>query len=440
MNKKVIIGIVVLVVAAGIVFGFTVLKRSNSNGLQYEKAAIDKGTVTALVDTTGTLNPVTIVDIGSQVSGKIENIYVDFNSQIKAGQVLAELEQLNFQTKVQQNEANYLSSVAAVEKSKVSLENSKRKHERAKSLFEKELISYEEFESAEVQYFSAKADLQSSEARLEQAKAQLDTSKVDLTYTIIKSPIDGVVINRNVNVGQTVAASFQAPVLFQVANDLTKMQVECSVDEADIGRVKEGQTAQFTVDAFPNDNFTGIVKQVRYSPEVIQNVVTYTTIVDVENPEMKLRPGMTATISIVVGEAKNALRVPNSALRFQPPPEVIQALFEEMRREMQTKRGQTANADGQQEGRRPQGNFQMAQGSRGMRSRSPDRARVWIQEETGKLKMISIRTGVTDNTYTEITGGEIKEGQEVITGENAQATSSSNRNSSNLRRGMMFMR
>jgi HlyD family secretion protein len=440
MNKKVLIGIIILVVAAGIVFGFTVLRRTNGNGMQYELATIGKGTVTALVDTTGTLNPVTIVDIGSQVSGKIENIYVDFNSQVKAGQVLAELEQLNFQTKVQQNEANYSSSVAALEKSKVSLENSKKKYDRAKSLFEKELLSYEEFEAAETQYFSAKADLQSSEARLEQAKAQLDTSKVDLTYTIIKSPIDGVVINRNVNVGQTVAASLQAPVLFQVANDLTKMQVECSVDEADIGKVREGQLARFTVDAFPDDRFSGIVKQVRYSPEVIQNVVTYTTIVDVENPEMKLRPGMTATIAIVVGEAKNALRVPNSALRFQPPPEVLQALIAEMRREMQAKKEQTAQADGQSEKRRPQGNFQMGQDSRGMGSRMRDRARVWTQDETGKLKMVFIRTGVTDNTYTEITGGELKEGMEVITGESSQSTSTSNRASSNLRRGMMFMR
>ncbi len=439
MNKKVIIGIVVLVVAAGIVFGFTYFNRNNNNGLQYEKATIDKGTVTALVDTTGTLNPVTIVDIGSQVSGKIENIYVDFNSQVKAGQILAELEQLTFQTKVQQNEANHLSSVASLKKSKVSLENSKKKYGRAKSLFEKDLISYEELESAEVQYLSAKADLQSNEARLEQAKAQLDTSKVDLSYTIIKSPINGVVINRNINVGQTVAASFQAPVLFQVANDLTKMQVECSVDEADIGRVKEGQTAQFTVDAFPDENFTGVVKQVRYSPEVIQNVVTYTTIVDVENPDIKLRPGMTATISVVVGEAKNALRVPNSALRFQPPPEVLQTLFEEMRREMQTKREQSAQADGQSENRRPQGNFQMGQGSGRMGSRSRDRARVWLQDEEGKLRMVFIRTGVTDNVYTEITGGDLKEGMEVITGESAQATSS-NRSSSNLRRGMMFMR
>lgn len=439
MNKKALIGIVVLIVAAGIVFGYTVLKGKRANGVTYEKAAIDRGNITALVDTTGTLNPVTIVDVGSQVSGKILKIHVDFNSQVKEGQILARIDQSPFLTQVQQSEANYLSSQASLEKAKVNLTNSEKQYNRAKSLFDKELISFEEFETIEVQYFSAKADLQSNEARLEQAKAQLDASKVDLEYTIIKSPIDGVVINRNVNEGQTVAASFQAPVLFQVANDLTKMQVECSVDEADIGKVIEGQTARFTVDAFPDDRFTGIVKQVRYSPEVIQNVVTYTTIVDVENPGMKLRPGMTATISIVVGESQNALRVPNTALRFQPPPEALQAIFEEMRQEMQAKRAQTAQTGGQQEGRRPQGSFPMGQGSGAMGSRMRDRARIWIQDDTGKLKMVFIRTGVTDNSFTEITGGDIEEGQEVITGENAQAASS-NRNSSNLRRGMMFMR
>ena len=444
MNKKLIIGIVVLVIAAGIVFGFTVLKRSNGNGLQYEKTAVDRGTITALVDTTGTLNPVTIVDVGSQVSGKILKIYVDFNSQVKEGQLLAEIDQSPFLTKVQQNEANYQSSKASLEKSRVTLANAEKQYNRAKSLFDKELISFEEFESSEVQYFSAKADLQSNEARLEQAKAQLDASKVDLEYTIIKSPIDGVVINRNVNEGQTVAASFQAPVLFQIANDLTKMQVECSVDEADIGKVKEGQRVRFTVDAFPNDNFNGVVRQVRYSPEVIQNVVTYTTIVDVENPEMKLRPGMTATVSIVVGEAQNALRIPNSALRFQPPPEVMLALFEEMKRERQAARSESAQAEGQPTKQRPQQaqpGFQSPSqmGAGGMRERMRDMGRVWIEDESGKLKMVFVKTGVTDNIYTEITGGEIKEGTEVITGEAAQ-TASSDRQSNDLRRGMMFMR
>ena len=446
MNKKVIIGIIVLVVAVGIVFGFTVLKRNNNNGFLYEKAAIDRGTITALVDTTGTLNPVTIVDVGSQVSGKILKIYVDFNSQVTEGQIIAEIDQSPFLTKVKQNEANYLSSRASLEKSKVTLSNSEKQYSRAKSLFEKELISYEEFESTEVQYFSAKADLQSNEARLEQAKAQLDASKVDLDYTIIKSPIDGVVINRNVNEGQTVAASFQAPVLFQIANDLTKMQVECSVDEADIGKVKEGQNVQFTVDAFPDDNFKGVVRQVRYSPEVLQNVVTYTTIVDVENPEMKLRPGMTATVSIVVGEAQNALRVPNAALRFQPPTEVMLALFEEMKRERQAARGSGDQAEGQSAKQKPQqaasSNFQsrFQTGSGGRRGQMRDMGRLWIEDEAGKLKMVFVRTGVTDNIYTEIIGKNVQEGMEVITGENAQNASSNRQSDSRRPPGMMFMR
>jgi HlyD family secretion protein len=445
MKKKVIIGAVVIVVIAGIVFGFTYFNRNGNSDLKYEKAVIDKGTITALVDTTGTLNPVTIVDVGSQVSGKIDKIYVDFNSQVKQGQLLAEIDQSPFLTKVQQNEANFLSSEAAVEKAKVTLENTEKQYERAKSMFDKELISFEQFEATETQYFAAKSDVLAARARLEQAKAQLDASKVDLEYTIIKSPIDGVVINRNINAGQTVAASFQAPVLFQIANDLTKMQVECSVDEADIGKVKEGQKVRFTVDAFPDENFNGTVRQVRYSPEVIQNVVTYTTIVDVENPEMKLRPGMTATVSIVVGEAQNALRVLNSALRFQPSPEVLQALFEEMRRERQTAGGGSSPAEGQTTNKRtPQtaqagrpSNFQMGSGA--MREGMRDRARVWIEDENGKLHMLFIRTGVTDNIYTEITGGDIEEGQEVIIGENGGGESSSRR-SSDLRRGMMFMR
>jgi len=291
------------------------------------------------------------------------------------------------------------------------------------------LISFEEKESIETQYYSAMADIQSSEARLEQAESQLDSSKVDLTYTIIKSPIDGVVISRRVNIGQTVAASLQAPVLFQIANDLSKMQVECSVDEADIGKVKEGQKVRFTVDAFPNENFTGKVSQVRYSPEIVQNVVTYTTIVEVSNPEMKLRPGMTATVSVVTGEAKNVLRVPNSALRFSPSlsPEEMQALMADMRKEMRERRGgseRTAGShqggDPQRQGSRRPGSGQQASGMRGSGMRGTQMrqfARVWMEDENGKLKMAFVRTGVTDNSNTEIVSGNLKEGQLVITGE-----------------------
>ena len=331
MKKRIIFGIFIIVVITGVVLGLTVFKNGKGNGALYKKEALKIGDVEALVVTTGTLNPVTIVDVGSQVSGKIKNLYVDFNSKVTTGQILVELDQELFEARIQQDEANYNSSVASLEKSKVTLENTKKRYDRTKALFEKELISFEEMESAEVSYFNAQADLKSTEARLEQAQSQLDSSKVDLTYTVIRSPIDGVVINRNVNIGQTVAASLQAPVLFQIANDLSKMQVECIVDEADIGRVKEGQKVRFGVDAFPDDEFEGIVSQVRYSPVVQQNVVTYTTIVAVENPELKLMPGMTATISIVTGEARNVLLIPNSALRFAPDlsSEELRALYQE---------------------------------------------------------------------------------------------------------------
>ncbi len=248
-----------------------------------------------------------------------------------------------------------------------------------------------------------------------------------------------MVIDRRVNIGQTVAASLQAPVLFQIANDLSKMQVECSVDEADIGKVKEGQKVRFTVDAFPNENFTGTVSQVRYAPEIVQNVVTYTTIVEVSNPEMKLRPGMTATVSVVTGEAKNVLRVPNSALRFNPSlsPEEMQALMASMRQEMRERRGGSDRAErsrarpeggsqrqaSQRQASQRPGSGQQASGMRGFGMRGTQMrhfARVWFEDENGKLKMAFVRTGVTDNSFTEIVSGNLKEGQLVITGETSK--------------------
>jgi len=432
MKKKIIIGAAILVIIAGVVLVLSLFSRNKNDISKYEKKAIDKGDIEALVITTGSLNPVTTVDVGSQVSGKIDKLYVDFNSRVKEGQVIAELDQAQFITRVKQNEANYQSAEASLKKTKVTLDNTKKKYDRAMNLFKKDLISFEEKEAIETQYYSAMADIQSSEARLEQAESQLDSSKVDLTYTIIKSPIDGVVINRRVNIGQTVAASFQAPVLFQIANDLSKMQVECSVDEADIGKVKEGQKVRFTVDAFPDENFTGKVSQVRYAPEIVQNVVTYTTIVEVDNPEMKLRPGMTATASVVTGEAKNVLRVSNSALRFNPSlsPEEMRELMESMRQEMRERRGGSSRPEGtspggdahRQAAQRP-GSGQHASGMRGFSMQGAQVrqfARVWIEDESGKLKMVFVRTGVTDNSYTEIVSGSLKEGQFVITGETSE--------------------
>ncbi|MBU4199728.1 MAG: efflux RND transporter periplasmic adaptor subunit [Verrucomicrobia bacterium] len=429
MKKKLILALILIVVVIGAVLAVTVFKKSNGNGIVYKKEKIDRGNIQALVITTGTLNPVTLVDVGSQVSGKIEQINVDFNSHVKKGEIIARIEQLIFLTKVQQNEANYDSAKASVDKAEVMLEINRKNFERSLSLAEKDLISFEEKEKSEADYSNGKAELQSQIARLAQAKSQLDTSKVDLGYTVIRSPIDGFVVNRNINEGQTVAASFNAPLLFQIANDLTKMQVECSVDEADIGKVSEGQAVQFTVDAFPNDRFRGEVRQVRYSPVIEQNVVTYTTIVGVDNPDMKLRPGMTATVNIITGEARNALRVPNSALRYMP--DLSQ---EELRALMQERFG--GSRPGGQGSAPREGSQASGQRQGGMR----DMSRVWIEDENGKLKMVFFKTGVTDNTFSEIVSGDITEGTEIITG--IDTSSGNNRNSrNNPARGMMqFMR
>jgi HlyD family secretion protein len=440
MKKGIIIGAVILVVIVCVIVGLTVFSRGDNNKTKYKTGAVDRGDIEALVTSSGTLNPVTTVEVGSQVSGKIDKLYADFNSHVKEGQLLAEIDQSQFLTKLKQNEANYQSAVASLAKAKVTLENSKKKYERALSLFEKNLISYEEKDAAETEFYNNQAELQASQARLEQAKSALDSSRVDLTYTIIKSPIDGVVISRNVNVGQTVAASFQAPVLFTIANDLTQMQVECSVDEADIGKVKEGQNVRFTVDAFPEERFAGTVKQVRYSPQVVQNVVTYTTVVEVKNPELKLLPGMTATVSIISGEARNALRVPNAALRFNPnlSAEEMKKIAESMRQQFAARSGEREGGSNQQNqqnrasrpegsssqrqgGQRPSGgegqqSFMMggSGGSGGQTRRGG--ARVWIEDANGKLKPVFLRTGVTDNNFTEVVSGDLKEGQLVITG------------------------
>jgi HlyD family secretion protein len=465
MKKKIIWIVVVLVIIAGSVLGVTLIKKGKNGAVKYRKEAVGRGDIEAIVVTSGTLNPIELTDVGSQVSGKIDKLYADYNSQVTKGQIVSELELEPLQMKIQQNEANYQSRVASLERARVTLDNLKKKYDRALSLFDKKLLSYEEKETAEANYLSAKTDVTSAEASLSQAKTQLDLSKVDLSYAVIRSPVDGIVITRKVNVGQTIQASMTAPVLFQVATDLTKMKVECDVDEADIGKVKEGQKARFTVEAFPNETFNGSVQQVRYASQTVQNVVTYTTVINVENPEKKLRPGMTATVSIVVGEARNVLRIPNSALRFTP--NITQAELEKMMKEMGERMmaqrssqggpaGQTGaapQAEGAQqqqqqvrtgEGQRfqIQGGLQMGGRSGGGQGGQRRQAsRVWIQDKNGKLSMVFIRPGITDNTYTEILRGEFKEGDEVIVGQQGPSTSVSTQQSGSGRPpgGMMFI-
>jgi HlyD family secretion protein len=467
MKKKIIWIIVALVIVAGAILGLTVFRNGKNGEIKYKTETIARGDVEALVVTSGTLNPIEIVDVGAQVSGKIEKLFADFNSPVTKGQIVAELDQEPLKMKIAQNEANYNSRMASLERSKVSLSQAEKGYERAKSLFAKELISIEEMDTAEAGFLGAKSDVISAEASLSQAKSTLDLSKVDLTYAVIRAPVDGVIIVRKVNVGQTLQSSYTAPLLFQVATDMTKMKVECSVDESDIGKVKEGQKVRFTVEAYQNETFNGVVQQVRFSPETVQNVVTYTTIVNVENPEKKLLPGMTATVSIIVGEAKGVLRVSNAALRFTPnlSPEELAKMAQEMRDRMMAQRqaqgGQpgaatpsaatpgaaTSTTGGQA---RPAGEGREGQasgfrqggtpgGGEGQAGRARQQApRVWIMDKAGKLSMVFLRTGVSDTSYSEILRGELKEGDQVITGTETPATRAAAANQPQMNQ-MMFM-
>ncbi|HEY7189014.1 MAG TPA: efflux RND transporter periplasmic adaptor subunit, partial [Vicinamibacterales bacterium] len=294
--------------------------------LQLVTATVSRGSVVQGIDATGRLQAVTTVQVGSQVSGTIKELHADFNSQVKKGQVVAELEPSLFQTQVEQAEATVARSQADVERSKVQLEDTKLKLARAKDLAARKLIPAADLETAEANDRQAEAALKSAQANLVQGQANLNQNKVNLSHTIITAPIDGVVINRNVDVGQTVAASMQAPVLFEIANDLAQMQVNANIAESDIGSIAVGQPVRFQVDAFPGQNFTGTVSQVRLNPVIEQNVVSYVTVIAVPNPDLRLRPGMTANVTVEVARADETLRVPTSAVRFTPTPEVFAML------------------------------------------------------------------------------------------------------------------
>jgi len=292
--------------------------RGRGDAPRFTTGAADRGDIVEVVGATGTLEAVTTVQLGSQVSGTIESLNADFNSTVKKGQVVARLDPSLFEARRGQARANVQAAHANVDRAKAEVQDSRQKYDRAKELAAGLLLPQSDLETAKANYDGAVAQLKANQAAESQAQANLNQAEVDLSHTIIATPIDGVVISRNVDVGQTVAASFQAPILFLIANDLTKMRVNASVDEADIGRVREGQDVAFHVDAFPEREFAGKVEQVRLNPTAVQNVVTYNTIVAVDNQNMLLRPGMTATVSIIVRKAEQAVRVPAAALRFRP--------------------------------------------------------------------------------------------------------------------------
>ncbi len=289
-------------------------------------ARVTRGDLAEMVGATGALQAVTTVQVGTQVSGTIRELNADFNSLVRKGQVLARLDPSLFATQIEQARANLIRAQADLERLRVALDDSRTKLNRARELSEKKLIAQTELEAAEVAVRSSEAQLRSQQAGVTQSEASLRQNEVNLQHTVIESPIDGLVISRNVDVGQTVAASMSAPTLFVLAADLTKMQVLASLDESDVGRIRPGQIVRFRVDAFPTEEFVGNVTQVRLQPTTVQNVVTYQTVIDVPNPELKLKPGMTANVNIEIARRADVLRVPNGALRFRPTAEIFTAL------------------------------------------------------------------------------------------------------------------
>jgi HlyD family secretion protein len=326
MKRLVTVLLVLLVVGAAA--GAYYLRRGGSPP-DIQTAPVTLGDIVETVGATGTLEAVTTVQVGTQVSGTIKELYADFNSIVRRGQLLARLDPSLFETQVEQARANLVRAQAEVERLKVALDDARQRLKRATELRARNLIPQTELEAAEVAARAAEAQLRSAQAQLTQAEASLNQAQVNLQHTVITSPIDGIVVSRNVDVGQTVAAGFQAPTLFVLAADLTKMRVNASIDEADVGRIRPGQRVRFRVDAYPTEDFSGTVVQVRLQPTVVQNVVTYAAVIDVPNPELKLKPGMTANVTIEVARREHVVRIPNTALRFRPTTEIFAALGQE---------------------------------------------------------------------------------------------------------------
>lgn len=389
MNRKKLY--TVAVILALLLIGFIYYLKNRGNGERYITSQVRRGNISEVVTATGTLSAVITVQVGSQVTGLIKSLYADFNSKVKKGQLIAQIDPDPFQAKVNQARANLAAAKATVataqanlEKDKANLKQADINLKRTNELFKKGIVADSDRVTAQANYDSAVAQVKADEAsyrnalaQVEQQKANLESAELDLSHTRIISPVDGIVISRNVDVGQTVAASLQAPTLFVIAQDLTKMQIDTNVVEADIGKIKVGQEATFTVDAYPNRTFTGKVMQVRNQPITVQNVVTYDAVIGVENPDLELKPGMTANVSILTAYRDNVLKVSNAAFRFHP--------------ELDEKKEASKN-------------------------RNKGGTDVWVLSGNGKPVAVPVRTGITDGNFTEVTDGSLKEGDYVITG------------------------
>jgi HlyD family secretion protein len=434
-NKWVILTVIIVIVGACAAYLF-----GNKEKPQYYTSAVQRGDISDVVEATGTINAVTTVQVGSQVSGTISQLFADFNSQVKKGQVIARIDPRLFEGTLLQAKAdlenaraNLAVAKATLEKSKAALAQAKQDYERTTGLTKEGVMSEQQLEVSKANYDSAVAQVNASQASVVQADAQVkqktaavNVAQTNLDYTVITAPIDGTVIARSVDVGQTVAASLQAPTLFTIAQDLTKMQVYTATDESDVGMIRPGQKVTFRVDAFPKDRFEGVVDQVRMNATTVQNVVTYNTIINFANPERKLFPGMTAYVSIPVAEAYNVVKIPNGALRYRP--DDAQAIL-----------AKYGMGHGQGAGVTPTGGTKSSSGAQGQAQRKgsddpsadkmpssrevkPESATVWKLRQDGTIEPVRLRIGITDRTVTEVKDvlkGELKEGDQLVIGSSA---------------------
>jgi HlyD family secretion protein len=416
-----------IVVAAG-ALGLWIYRNAEAHEApSYRFVTVTRGNLESTVSATGALSAVTTVQVGTQVSGQVAQLYVDFNDRVKKGQLLARIDPTLQQQAVLDAEAGLIRAQA-------DLERSRTEYDRNKTLYDQKVLTATEFTTAQYNYTVAQASVKS-------AQVALDRARKNLSYTEIHAPIDGVVVQRNVDVGQTVAASLSAPQLFLIANNLSQMQILANVDESDIGQIHEGQDVRFTVQAYPNQPFTGTVRQVRLQSATTENVVNYTVVVTVENPKGTLLPGMTATVEFLTGTATDAFIVPNAALRFRATPEMMaaagvtsasgaprtaadSAAFAARRDSIRKARGAAGGTGG--------GQFGGAQGAGGAagggaarpRSSGSTRggfAQLWYVDATGKPAVMRVRTGLTDGQNTQIMGPDVKAGMQVIVGTNAPA-------------------
>lgn len=397
-NKWLIIA--VLVAAIGTLTAF---KLESAKAPQYYTEKVQQGDIQNVVQATGSITAVTTVQVGSQVSGTIQKLSADFNSHVTQGQIIAQIDPALFQGALLQAKADLQDSIATLGAAKAALAKAQateaQTHQdylRYQELAKDGVVPQQQFDSAKAAWQSATADVAAAQATItqdqavvQQKSAAVTVAQTNLNYTTIRSPIDGTVVARNVDVGQTVAASLQAPTLFTIAKDLTKMQVYVSTDESDVGAIHTGLTATFKVDAFPNETFKGQISQVRLNAATVQNVVTYTTVVDFDNPQLKLFPGMTAYVSIPVAEADNVVKVPNAALRFKP----------------QTTTAQPAQAKNA--------------GGAGRQAKDPTLATVWKMGANQALQPVQIKLGITDHTFTQVAqvvNGTLNPGDQLVTG------------------------